>query len=234
MDDNTTIKETTTTPAAGDEEHPLIFLHAVGRHFRQGDFDARYSQRRRARGLVRSVGGAGCAVRSGKIDAASRRWTARASGRRRSLYRFRRHVAVDGHAAHADAPHRHRLRLSIPSSAVGILGPGERDAAADDPRPGPQGGAARALRSCYPIWGSRIASIIGRRNFRAASSSGSRSPGPSPTRRASCSPTNRPAISMCAPRNMCSRRSGNWCAPPASPQSLRRTISTSPRKWTAA
>jgi lipoprotein-releasing system ATP-binding protein len=36
MDDTTTIAEA--TPAAGeDDEKPLIFLHGVGRHFRQGD-----------------------------------------------------------------------------------------------------------------------------------------------------------------------------------------------------
>ncbi len=36
MDDTTTITETAPAPA-DDEEHPLIFLHGVGRHFRQGD-----------------------------------------------------------------------------------------------------------------------------------------------------------------------------------------------------
>jgi lipoprotein-releasing system ATP-binding protein len=36
MDDTTTISETK-TPAPDDEEHPLLFLHGVGRHFRQGD-----------------------------------------------------------------------------------------------------------------------------------------------------------------------------------------------------
>jgi lipoprotein-releasing system ATP-binding protein len=36
MDDTTTIKETTES-SAGDGERPLIFLHGIGRHFRQGD-----------------------------------------------------------------------------------------------------------------------------------------------------------------------------------------------------
>jgi lipoprotein-releasing system ATP-binding protein len=36
MDDTTTISEATTS-TAGDEEHPLLFLHSIGRHFRQGD-----------------------------------------------------------------------------------------------------------------------------------------------------------------------------------------------------
>jgi lipoprotein-releasing system ATP-binding protein len=35
MDDTTTISEATTS-AAGDEERPLLFLHGIGRHFRQG------------------------------------------------------------------------------------------------------------------------------------------------------------------------------------------------------
>jgi lipoprotein-releasing system ATP-binding protein len=36
MDDTTTIKEATES-GAGDDERPLIFLHGIGRHFRQGD-----------------------------------------------------------------------------------------------------------------------------------------------------------------------------------------------------
>jgi lipoprotein-releasing system ATP-binding protein len=36
MDDTTTIKEATAS-TAGDDERPLIFLHGIGRHFRQGD-----------------------------------------------------------------------------------------------------------------------------------------------------------------------------------------------------
>jgi lipoprotein-releasing system ATP-binding protein len=36
MDDTTTITEATTSPA-GEEEHPLIFLHGVDRRFRQGE-----------------------------------------------------------------------------------------------------------------------------------------------------------------------------------------------------
>jgi lipoprotein-releasing system ATP-binding protein len=37
MDDTTTITEVTPGAAAEDDEKPLIFLHSVGRHFRQGD-----------------------------------------------------------------------------------------------------------------------------------------------------------------------------------------------------
>ena len=36
MDDTTTIKEATES-GSGDDERPLIFLHGIGRHFRQGD-----------------------------------------------------------------------------------------------------------------------------------------------------------------------------------------------------
>src|SRR6204780_3583865 len=38
MDDKTTITETTPPPAEEkEEEHPLIFLHGIGRQFHQGD-----------------------------------------------------------------------------------------------------------------------------------------------------------------------------------------------------
>jgi lipoprotein-releasing system ATP-binding protein len=38
MDDKTTITETPSPPAEGkEEEHPLIFLHGIGRQFHQGD-----------------------------------------------------------------------------------------------------------------------------------------------------------------------------------------------------
>jgi lipoprotein-releasing system ATP-binding protein len=37
MDDTTTITEAPASTAAGDEEHPLLFLHGIGRQFRQGD-----------------------------------------------------------------------------------------------------------------------------------------------------------------------------------------------------
>jgi lipoprotein-releasing system ATP-binding protein len=36
MDDTTTIKEASAS-TAGDDERPLVFLHGIGRHFRQGD-----------------------------------------------------------------------------------------------------------------------------------------------------------------------------------------------------
>src|SRR6201984_1786590 len=36
MDDTTTIREAKTAPANG-EDHPILFLHSIGRQFRQGD-----------------------------------------------------------------------------------------------------------------------------------------------------------------------------------------------------
>src|SRR6204780_1695777 len=36
MDETTTIKEPA-APTAADEDHPIVFLHGVGRQFRQGD-----------------------------------------------------------------------------------------------------------------------------------------------------------------------------------------------------
>jgi hypothetical protein len=82
------------------------------------------------------------------------------------------------------APHRHRLRLSVPSSAAGILGAGKRDAAADDPRPVEARGGKRAQEMLDLISGLASASRIGRPNCRAASSSASPSRARSPTRRA--------------------------------------------------
>ncbi len=86
-------------------EQPLVFLHGVCRQFRQGDCDARYSQRRRARSLGGPVGGAGGAVRRRQIDAAAHRGPARTCRLRRGLYRRGRHVE----------PHRYR---SAPGSAA--------------------------------------------------------------------------------------------------------------------
>src|SRR6204780_3396227 len=37
MDDKTNTITETAPPPPGDEEHPLIFLHGIGRQFRQGD-----------------------------------------------------------------------------------------------------------------------------------------------------------------------------------------------------
>jgi lipoprotein-releasing system ATP-binding protein len=37
MDDTTTIAEAAAPPAASEEERPLLFLHGIGRQFRQGD-----------------------------------------------------------------------------------------------------------------------------------------------------------------------------------------------------
>jgi lipoprotein-releasing system ATP-binding protein len=37
MDDKTTITETPPASAAEDEQHPLVFLHGIGRQFHQGD-----------------------------------------------------------------------------------------------------------------------------------------------------------------------------------------------------
>jgi lipoprotein-releasing system ATP-binding protein len=37
MDDTTTISEATTSTATDDDEHPLILLRGISRHFRQGD-----------------------------------------------------------------------------------------------------------------------------------------------------------------------------------------------------
>ena len=115
------------------------------------------------------------------------------------------HVAGAPTAAMSDdqrtalAPLRDRLRLPVPSPAAGILGGREHHAAADDPRPAARRGARRAPSNCSTISASARGRAIARRNFRAANSSASRSRAPSPTRRACCSPTSRPAISIRKP-----------------------------------
>ena len=82
----------------------------------------------------------------------------------------------------------------------------KRDDAADDPRPEPRARPGRGRSRYCPISASRSARPTGRRNCRAASNSASRFRAQLPTRRASCSPTSRPAISIRTPPNTCSRR----------------------------
>ena len=95
-----------------------------------------------------------------------------------------------------DPPHPDRLRLPVPSSAAGVHRARERDDAAAHPRPRPRRSRRSGRCSFSPICASRSARPTGRRSCPAASSSGSRSPAPSPTGRGSCSPTSRPAISI--------------------------------------
>ena len=64
-----------------------------------------------------------------------------------------------------------------------------------------QGGRASGRRSFSIICASAIAATIARPSFPAASSSASRSPAPSPMRRACFSPTSRPAISIRKPHS---------------------------------
>ena len=73
-----------------------------------------------------------------------------------------------------------------------------------------------------------------RPNCPAASSSASRSRARSPTRRAFCSPTSRPAISIRAPRITCSTRCRSWCKASGLAACSRPTTWSSPRAWTAA
>ena len=140
--------ETAAPAAPGEEQRPFVFLHAISRNFRQGDATLDILQ------------GAELAVWPGQSVA-----LVAPSGAGKSTLL---HIAgllehpdagevyIDGVAtthlsdiaAHPYPPHRHRLRLSVPSSAAGIFRGGERDAAADDPRPVAQGGERRARPNC--------------------------------------------------------------------------------------
>jgi hypothetical protein len=147
MDDTTTISEPAPVPA-DDEDHPLVFLHGISRQFRQGDT------------TLDILKGAELAVWAGQSVA-----LVAPSGAGKSTLL---HIAgllehpdagevyIDGAAtshltdmaAHPHPAHRYRLRLSVPSSAAGILGARERDAAADDPRPVAPRGAQTRAPSC--------------------------------------------------------------------------------------
>ena len=235
MDDKTTITETTPPPAEEkEEEHPLIFLHGIGRQFHQGD------------STLDVLKGAELAVWPGQSVA-----LVAPSGAGKSTLL---HIAgllehpdagevyidtvatsqLTDHPAHPDPAQRYRLRLSVPSSVAGVLRAGERDAAADDPRPVARA-SDRARRRVVELFrDSRIVYPIARPNCRAASSSGSPSRVRSPMHRACSWPTNPPAISTSIPPSACSPRYPNWSAPRDLPRSLPRTTSILPRKWIAA
>ena len=76
-------------------------------------------------------------------------------------------------------------------------------------------------------------SITGPRNCRVGSSSASRSCAPLPTSRKCCWRTNPPAISIPAPRAVCSRRCSIWCAMRGWPHSSPPTTPISRCRWTA-
>ncbi len=149
---------------------------------------------------------AGRAVRRRQVDACCISpdcWSGRTAAR----------VMVDGrdagHAvrrrAHRDPPRRDRLRLPVPPPAAGILGAGERRAAADDRRHG-RGAAARE-RAAELLRAFGLAprdSAICRANFRAASSSASPIARALANAPACCWPTSRPATSTSAHADACS------------------------------
>ena len=72
-------------------------------------------------------------------------------------------------------------------------------------------GAAARRRAAGLSRAGEAAATTGRPSCRAASSSASPSPARSPTRRASCWPTSRPAISIPRPPTMSSTRCCSWC-----------------------
>ena len=119
-----------------EQETPVVFLHQVERRYHQGD------------AVLEILKGAELAVWPGQSVA-----LVAPSGAGKStllhIAGLLEHAdggevyldgaptaASVGRRAHPDAPQRDRLRLSGAPSAAGILGGRERDAAADDPRPG--------------------------------------------------------------------------------------------------
>ena len=170
-----------------------------------GRGDADHPRRRQARAVGGAIGGAGGAVGLRQIDAAAYRGPARdAPTTARSMSAGAPTSQLSDAERTQIRAHRHRLRLSVAPAAAGILRAGKCHAAADDPRPQARRDRQARRPKSWPISASATASSIGRRNCPAASSSASRSRARSPTRRACCSPTSRPAISTRIPPITCS------------------------------
>ena len=91
--------------------------------------------------------------------------------------------------------------------------------------------SAAAPPSFWPWSSSRNAPTTGRAGCRAASSSAWRSPAPSPTPRACCWPTSRPAISMPQQLTRCSASFSDWSARPAWRRWWPRTIPSLLAAW---
>ncbi len=92
---------------------------------------------------------------AGKSTLLAHRRAARASRPRRGLYRRPRHRHPARHRTHPHPPQGDRLRLPVAPPAAGILGAGERAAAADDPRPVALARRRLARSNCWAISASR-------------------------------------------------------------------------------
>ncbi len=232
MDDTTTIAEAATSiPDNG--EQPLVFLHGICRQFRQGD------------STLDVLRGAELAVWAGQSVA-----LVGPSGAGKSTL-----LQIAGLLEHPDAgevyidaaatTHLSDIaRTRIRRTEIGFvyqfhhLLP-EFSALENVVLPQMIRGLSRreaAARGSELLsyLGLKDGSRTGRRNSPAASNSASPSRARSPMRRASSSPTSRPAISTSTPPTTCSARSISWCAPPGSPRSSPPTTWTSPRRWIAA
>ena len=187
------------------EDIPILFLHAVERTYRQGD------------ATLHILNGAELAVWPGQSVA-----LVAPSGAGKSTLL---HIAgllehpdggevyIDGRAT-AILPDAERTRIR--RNEIGFVYQShhllpEFTALENVMLPQMIRGLSRAARrrsarsSCSAISACATGSPTGRRNCPAASSSASRSRARSPTRRASCWPTSRPAISTCTPPTTCSR-----------------------------
>ena len=178
-----------------DQSHPALPARDRA-HLRAGRPSSRGAARRLARPAAGRDRGPGRPVRQRQVDLAAYRGPAGAARRRRGdggrpLGRHARRSRADDAATPVPG-----LRLPVSPPAAGILGARERDAATDAERSVARRRRVCGRRSCCRWSSSWIAATTGRVACRAASSSGWRSRGRSPMRRACCWPTNRPAISM--------------------------------------
>ena len=156
-------------------------------------------ERRRSGAASRRDRRVGRPVRRRKVDTAACRRAARTAGRRECADIRRRVRRSAGRAADFAAPLRIGFCVSVSPSAGGVFGARKRHAAADDRRrqPRPSARKSRCIVGRCRARGARRA--IGRPGCRAASSSGLRLSGRSPTIQRSCSATSRQVISTTPP-----------------------------------
>ncbi len=229
MDDTTTITEAA-PPSTEDEEKPLIFLHGIGRHFRQGE------------ATLDILKGAELAVWSGESVALI---APSGSGKSTLLHIAGLLEHPDSGEVYINAEPTSTLsdaaRTRIRRTDIGFVYQFHHllpEFSAVENVMLPQMVRGLSRKEAH-VRAAELLSYLGlkdRLTHRPAELSGSglRSRARLPTRRAFSSPTSRPAISTFTPPSTCSRRCASWCGHRASPRSSPRTISTSRRRWTVA